>query len=389
MAVESVESVESADVLTVESFPARFGDAILLTYGPTGTPRPFRILIDAGLKSFGTKLGRRFADEKTVIDLLVVSHIDVDHIGGVVSLLRDASFADRLGGVWFNGYKHLDEFSDLLGPVDGERLTQQLVALASDRDRNVSWNSGWPWKQLSPGDGLPDRVGGAVVADGVPPRIALPGGATAIVLSPTPAKLAALLPTWRNVVETAGLTSIRATPEPPTTKRNDMLDAPRLRDLAAMRTPTDTAFANGSSIAFVFEYVDGPTTKRVLLGADAHPDVLVQSLRQLAAGVGSTGKFAVDLCKIPHHASSANVTTEFVTMLACPRWLVSTNGSRFHHPDREALARCIVHGGPQPTLLFNYASDIVLSFLADYPPATSGYVATLPPTANNGITVKL
>ena len=37
---------------------------------------------------------------------------------------------------------------------------------------------------------------------------------------------------------------------------------------------------------------------------------------------------------------------------------MSSNGDIFGHPDREAIARVIVHGGERPTLCFNYRSAL-------------------------------
>jgi hypothetical protein len=43
-------------------------------------------------------------------------------------------------------------------------------------------------------------------------------------------------------------------------------------------------------------------------------------------------------------------------LLDCPRYLVSTDGQIFSHPDPEAIAKVIRFGGHRPTLLFNYHS---------------------------------
>ncbi|MDO8361876.1 MAG: MBL fold metallo-hydrolase [Actinomycetota bacterium] len=364
-------------MLTIELFPAKFGDAILLTYGPPG--KESHVLVDAGLKGVGKTVAKRLAQRGVFIDLFVVTHVDIDHIGGAVSLLNTPSFTDRLGAVWFNGFKHLDQFSDLLGPIDGERLTSRLVEL------DVPWNVGWPWNDGS----AADHVGGPVVARTKPVKMPLPGTASALLLSPTPQKLANLLPEWEKVVKAAGLelgVTGRHEPKPAPEPGNDMLGGPTLKELAAADTDDDTAPANGSSIAFVFEVKDGGRRKRVLLGGDAHPQVLVDGLRQVAK---NGAKYAVDACKLPHHGSRANVTTALVQLLDCPQWLVSTNGSQFSHPNAEALARCVVHGSPGATLVFNYESTIVQQFLADHPPHASGYTAVLPAAGEEGIVVTL
>ena len=42
--------------------------------------------------------------------------------------------------------------------------------------------------------------------------------------------------------------------------------------------------------------------------------------------------------------------------MECDRYLFSTDGSVFDHPDDECVARVIAHGGPSPELIFNYRS---------------------------------
>jgi hypothetical protein len=42
----------------------------------------------------------------------------------------------------------------------------------------------------------------------------------------------------------------------------------------------------------------------------------------------------------------------------CPRYLVSTNGKYFSHPDRQAIARVIKYGGAAPSIHFNYRTTL-------------------------------
>ena len=102
-------------------------------------------------------------------------------------------------------------------------------------------------------------------------------------------------------------------------------------------TNADTSPANGSSIAFIFEYKG----QRALLGADAHPGVLVDSLARFKQASGET-RVRLDLFKLPHHASKANVTTKLIETVDTDCYLVSTNGDTFGHPDDAAIARTIL-----------------------------------------------
>jgi hypothetical protein len=352
--------------LTVDLLPAMYGDALLVTWG---TATPHRLLIDTGLASAFPAVKAKLESFSGNIDLFVVTHVDLDHIGGAVKLLRDKRCGPRIRGVWFNGFEHLEQFNDLLGPLDGERLSELL------RTMGVPWNAGWP-------DPVDDQVGGPVVCRDEPPVMKLPGGARLTVIGPTPQKLADLLPVWREVIERAGLKpGVKAKEEPPEPTGRGLLGL-SLDDLADRPFERDGAEANGSSIAFVFEYQG----TRVLFGGDAHEETLVEGLGKLAP----RGKrYRVAACKLPHHGSRRNVSTPLVQALDCGQWWFSSNGVRFRHPNDEAIARVVRYGGDAPALVANYASDRWASFTADYPPADHGYELALPPDGAEGITVEL
>ena len=364
-------------MITVEAFAAGFGDALLITYGPDDAPT--RLLIDGGLRGTAVRIRRRLEELDARIDLLVVTHIDADHIAGVVKLLDDPWFVSRVDAVWFNGYVHLDQFSHLLGVADGERLAERLERLG------VAWNAGWPWRR-PPGERWND-IGGPIVVDDEPVGVELPGDARAVVLSPNPDKMQRLLKVWRAAIRDAGLVDgVDAAREQPAAPSRVLLGRAKLPDLARRRSAVDRSEANGSSIAFVLDIADGGVTRRLLLAGDAHPDLLVAGIDHLRDG---DERLQVDLCKLPHHASSHNVTTGLVERLDCRHWLISTNGRRFHHPNKEALARVIL-SNPGSTLYGNYRSNQPLaSFTKSYSTRQHGYDVVRPPAGNPGIIVTL
>jgi glyoxylase-like metal-dependent hydrolase (beta-lactamase superfamily II) len=354
--------------LRVELLPAGYGDAILVGYGKGKKPT-HHLLIDAGQAgTTGPLLARlkQLRRDGGRIDLFVITHVDADHVGGALKILNDEAAAAMIQGVWFNGYVHLQRGAGLLGPIQGEALTQRIVEL------KLPWNVGWPRP-------IQDAVGGPVVAK-KPATRALPGDAEALVLSPTPESLKRLLGAWKQVVTAAGLRPGKPATEEPPLVAPGLLGA-TLKELAKDPTPADDAPANGSSIAFVFEF-EG---KRVLFGADAHPDVLVASLAALREK-----PYRLAACKLPHHGSKANVTAPLVSALDCRRWLVSTNGVRFQHPDDAALARVVVVGtrnGGEPIIGWNYRSARFKAFTRRFPPANSGYELCLP--GKSGLVVEL
>lgn len=314
----------------IEMLPAGHGDCLWIEYGDPSASR--RVLIDGGAtgtykRALRERL-RGLAEKERRFGLLVVTHIDADHITGILDLLEDSETRFQATDIWFNGYRHLpDEKPETLGPVQGEKLTDLLV--------KRTWNGEFK------------KAAVVVPADGELPRMELDGGLVLTLLSPTPGKLADLKPEWEKEVRKAGLDPNQPRPgEAESPEGFELLGAPDVEALAAEPFSEDPAKANGSSIALLAEF-EG---RRVLLTGDAHPGVLTAAIKRLAG----SGRLAVDACKLPHHGSKANVSRQFLQALDCKTWLFSTNGAHFRHPDLQAVARVIKWGGPHPELSFNY-----------------------------------
>ncbi len=79
----------SGPVFTVEMLAGGNGDALWIEYGDPD--RPFRILVDGGTEPTRTTLAARFGalpDDQRHVELLIVTHIDGDHIGGILDFLE-------------------------------------------------------------------------------------------------------------------------------------------------------------------------------------------------------------------------------------------------------------------------------------------------------------
>jgi beta-lactamase superfamily II metal-dependent hydrolase len=319
-------------MFTIEMLPAERGDCLWITYGETGDLH--HIVIDGGpletIQALVPDLERRI---KAVpgganrIELLVVTHIDADHIQGVVSLLSQPSRLTVFRDIWFNGWRHV---SETLGAPDGERLGALL-------DGQSRWNKAF--------DGGPVVVPDASVAAGLPVK-KLAGGMTLTLLSPNSDGLAAIAKAWVKEATAAGLVPGHGAEIPKSWKRSEILGFdPDV--LAATKYRRDPSPANFSSIAFIASYKN----RHVLFGADAHAEVIEQSLARLG-----TGPHRFNAVKAAHHGSKGNHTMSMLGQVTAKRWLISTNGAKFHHPDAAALAR-IVATQTKPTFYFNYVSD--------------------------------
>ena len=316
--------------LTIRMFPAREGDCLVITHGDPKAPH--RILVDGGRSATYPALREYLAalpEPQRTFDLLIVTHVDRDHIEGILSLLADPACPVRFRDIWFNGYYHLTAGLLEFSAVQGNRLVELLHGRA--------WNAAFS--------------GGPIAApdDDIGDPVSLPGGVQVRVLSPSLAKLRALQPTWEQECRDAGLDPDSDPPD-----RLDQVpfdqDTRDVDTLAAVSFTDDRAPANGSAIAVLLG-VDG---RKILLGGDAHAGVLIDGLRRLAARDSKPIK--LDALKVSHHGSANNTSQELLALLRCPRYLISTSGAHFRHPDPECIARIIKFGGPTRTLFFNYRS---------------------------------
>jgi beta-lactamase superfamily II metal-dependent hydrolase len=320
----------------IHMLPAEQGDAIVVEYGTARRLR--RILIDAGTPATAHVVrewieGLPRAQRR--LELMVVTHIDTDHIGGVLKLLDDPPEGFDAREVWFNGWQHL---SDIMGPFDGEILSVQL------KQWGAPWNQAW-------------KGGAAVIPDdGELPSVLLAGGMRLTLLSPGLEQLRKLRKEWKKVLRDAGLepgTSSGKLRKKARRKGVDILGGRlEVKSLAASPFEPDDAVANGSSIALLAEY-EGRT---VLLAGDAFAHVLEGAVGRLLAA-RKKRRLDLDAFKLPHHGSKGNITDSLLSRIRCSRYLFSTNGASFSHPDPEAVARVIAHGGRSPTLMFNYRCE--------------------------------
>jgi hypothetical protein len=331
-------------VFRIDMLPAAQGDSLWIEYGPR--TRPHRVLVDGGTApTYDHVRARimRLPERDRHFDLWIVSHVDADHIEGVIVLLQDRSLGLSVDDVWFNGWKHLP--TDRLGPAQGEMLSGIL-------DSRKPWGTKLPWNVA---------FGRKAVQVPDDPQVELPsrtlaGGMKLTLMSPTRTELSILAPYWDDEVRkahlvpgdrTAALELLGRTPK----LRPDALGGPRL-DVAALANEAfkkDTTKANGSSIAVLAEF-DG---SRALLAADAHAGVLLKTMPRLLA---RRPGLSLDAFKLPHHGSRKNVSLDLIGAIPAEKYLFSTSGAVYKHPDVQAVCRVLVAAEGRNQLWFNYAS---------------------------------
>lgn len=318
-------------IFTLEAVQAGTGDSFILHFGPPDAPR--FIVIDGGPAGiYDQWLGPRLQDlqrrwkhpedDKLDLEMVMVSHIDEDHIQGILDLVgeleREASPHYNILTLWHNSFDDLvgnsvDELRSKLQPATTAALASGLpsdglqpfsaAVLASvkqGRDLRVSA------RRL----GIPlNRGFGGLVS-------ALPGGAASLnvgsgltfrVISPTMKRLEALSKEWEKLVR--------------------KLDKAGTAELAAF---ADRSVSNLSSIAVLAEAAG----KRILLTGDARGDHLLDGLTD--ANLLQNGKLHVNLFKVPHHGSSRNATPELFQKITADHYVISANGE-YGNPEPEVI----------------------------------------------------
>jgi beta-lactamase superfamily II metal-dependent hydrolase len=335
-------------MFNIQMLPADHGDCLLIEYG--NKKKKHKVLIDGGTPhSFKawSQLITEAPGDKVHFELFVITHVDADHIGGALELFRSFKRLGKkieFGDVWFNGWRHL---SDTLGDMQGELVTDHLVK------RKLPWNRAFSREAI------------VIPPTGELPSHRLPGGLLLTLLSPTRKQLDLLKVRWQETITEAKKTLGHVEDKEQYFEApKDLLGGPELDvdKLVAKPFKSDRTVANGSSIALLAEYIDGKVEKRCLLTGDAHVGVLMNSLQTLMKDQRRVkdGRLLVDALKLSHHGSKKNVSKGLLDLLDCSKFLFSTNGQQFKHPDPEAVARVVKYGrgdgGGNPKLFFNYNS---------------------------------
>ncbi|NEW69892.1 ComEC/Rec2 family competence protein [Streptomyces rhizosphaericus] len=310
-------------MIRLTMLPGEDGDCLLLEYGNSGFVR--RILVDGGRTDTYPLIKPKLAGLNGFIDVLVVTHVDQDHILGVLALLNDPERPVKFGDVWFNGFDHLLD-TEGFGAQDGEKLTTTLI------QQDIPWNAAFTGRSIEVGRPVTWFDDGSVVE----------------ILSPDRGQLEKLAPVWVKECTEHGLIPGRdplMVPEVPGFERFGPVDVDAL---ATSPFEPDTSKTNPTSIGLLFEF-EGT---RIILTGDADDRRLVSSILPRAMAHG--GKLKVDAFKVPHHGSDHNISNKLLELVDCRQYLISTNGARHAHPDEIAMARILKHGSANKEIVFNY-----------------------------------
>jgi beta-lactamase superfamily II metal-dependent hydrolase len=308
------------------------GDAIHIRFEER--PDQFRnILIDGGtekgdLYDKGLKKvleGIIGAGEK--VDLWIITHIDDDHIGGILRLLKDDQTLKKLDlsqtQFWYN-YARYDYDTGIR--TDQKKNVAQAMRL---RDWLIS---GSPVNQY---------ITDAMVTLDL-------WGAKCSVLSPSQLMMERLLELWAKeelVIRQQAVSGKK------TASGNDYKI--KLNDFNLATEYVDRGEENNSSIAFALEY----RGERILFSADAKASILLAGLKRL----GDDKPVRFKYVQVPHHGSKYNISDKLLQMIDCREYIITGDGfNRSSLPNKYTLAK-ILKANEGAEVIFHFTEKNLLT----------------------------
>jgi beta-lactamase superfamily II metal-dependent hydrolase len=272
------------------------------------------------------RLDKLRGDGQLRLRMVMVSHIDADHITGIQQMLRDLvneqdahrELPYKIDTIWHNSFEKLTggkkasvESGAVASSMNGTLvpgLDDDVAAVVAsvkqgNEVRNAAVQLGIPINSGAEDDLVRAPATGLRVVTIVP-------GLTFTILGPHDAELAKLDASWREA-------------------KKKKTKAAQAADYLNRTVP------NLSSIVVLVDAaVSKRKMKRMLLTGDTGGDLIQKALK--TAGLAKDGKLHVDLLKLQHHGSQHSVDLKFFQNITADHYVISGNG-KHDIPNPKAL----------------------------------------------------
>lgn len=386
------------------------GDCLLLS-GSGGT----HVLVDGGMSNayrnhVRTSLGR-LAEQGEELALVYVSHIDADHISGILEMMEDVlawkrfdyqrgeenhSFPEpdfprppEVHALWHNAFSQAMDKN--LGPIEDQlvqnaRITsayplypgedQEEFRILGDHYRTLA-NSVRQGLELTRRAGLqlgiphnPHTEGGLMSVEDVPDALEL-GGLKLTVIGPFQEELEDLREEWNQWLEDNQqvIEEIEREIQADLNRRPDlrvMDEGQRLASMLRMYTAAlgDRDSVTPPNLASLMVLAE-EEEHRILLTGDGHAEDILKGLEHRGK-LDDCGRLHLDVIKVQHHGSKNNIDAAFCKRITAPHYVFCGNGDH-HNPHldvirtlvetRSALPDGHPRAGEPYTLWFNCTSE--------------------------------
>ena len=359
-------------MLALDVVQAAFGDCLVVRYVTSRTTRT--LLIDGGPSGTYPKHLRPWlmglAPQVKRIDVAVLSHIDNDHVKGLLDLfaeLHETAGPMPVGELWHNA------FSVSAGGADIAPRIREALATAGDGAMGMKTLAG---TLMGVGEG--DALRASAVALGVPINARFGGepiladgsstlridGLRIDVIGPSTVTLEKLRREWVRWLERHG---------------RDVADGGVAAGVAA-----DSSIPNLSSIVLLVR----AARRSILLTGDGRGEHVVEGLHERGL-LEPGGTFHVDVLKVPHHGSARNASEAFFRTVLADRYVISADG-RYGNPDSECLRWIVDAADGRPIeIVSTNQTDALRALVRQRPPKRYGYKVTIASSKADAHTIVL
>ena len=370
-------------MIEVRSYPVKGGDCFLIRY------KSKNILIDSGYKTTSNLLIKDLKEISKVgecIDLLIITHIDNDHIGGAIKLLGDSSIID-INEIWYNGYKQIFEVSENLRDVDRDLQMKIRNIVSNNSIINIETSGEIGYEEAKSFEELVFKnniminksFNNKVILSKM--RIKFDKNIEFIFLSPNKDGIEDIREEWTDILQEYNIydeeRDAKGMPKAfEFYNRNNKInenyvgkisvDNENLKyveDIAKIECDSKITKINNSSLAFILSIGN----INLLFLGDSNHNVVLQELKEL---IELDEKYKnIKLMKVSHHGSKNNLNNEFLNTIETESFIFSTDGSPKKggipsKPHIETIAKIIVKE-KDSTLYFNYPQESYDKFIFD------------------------
>ena len=285
------------------------GESILITID-----NQFTILMDGG---YGHPFQRSFFTlgiPTPIIDMVIVTHIDKDHIGGIVQIFKDQNHLKNIKYLLFNEPEKCNLFfspndSREVSGKDGDSLLRLLK-----ENKHIEYIKCLHTLNENLEHYLTEIIPNTQIK----------------ILSPTLSTLRELQTEWtpqKWKQETEICAKIEETSEKD------------INSLAQQKYGLDDKLPNKSSIALILTH----NYKNYLLLGDAHIDQINNALKEL--GFNMDNPLDVEFVKLSHHGSIKNINEEFLKTIRTNKYIIcNPSQTSTKHPNKQTIAQIAVFG---------------------------------------------
>ena len=351
---------------------AQFGDCLMLQ--SSDGSNPISILIDGGPSQTYEKHLKPTLNtvlHSTKLDLVILSHIDNDHVLGLLDLFeaikreKDSGGSEvlRVTNLWHNSFSDLIRSNSYAIKLMRSLFSSNQFFTFGNDNKIVELPAISALKGISEGRDLTKLAqnlnipinsqfgSNPIIFEEEEYKIIELGNIKFHILGPTQKSLDSLKKIWADW------------------ERQHLQAEVTNHDFQAIQA-LDSSITNLSSVMFLME----SEGKRLLFSGDGLGDNIIESLSKREL-LDSQGRLHVDVLKVPHHGSERNVSEQFFETVTADVYVISADG-RYDNPSFLTLKWIIENGhkyNRKTTILATNKTDNIEKALQIYDPIVFKY----------------